>query len=157
MCRRVVGANPSSNRGETSARSSHRIRLREKATKIATPPRRGRGESWIWRPSCGKEIHPRRVAMSRTWRVATNDTASENANIPKKRSVKPRFPFRLKHPAFQAKLAERILRLFFQNEVFLPSLGNLQYFVAGTIHLPACGGQLFQYSEGHLPFLVLIG
>jgi hypothetical protein len=27
-----------------------------------------------------------------------------------------RVPFRLKHPAFQAKLAERILRLFFQTK-----------------------------------------
>jgi hypothetical protein len=50
--------------------------------------------------------------MSRTWRVATNDTASENANIPKNTSVNIRLPLRLKHPAFQAKLAERIFRLF---------------------------------------------
>jgi hypothetical protein len=57
--------------------------------------------------------------MSRTWRVTTNDTASENANKTKNRSVKIRVPFRLKHPAFQAKLADRILRLFFQTKVFL--------------------------------------
>jgi len=56
--------------------------------------------------------------MSRTWRVATNDTTNENAKSPKNRSVKPRLPFRLKHPSFQAKLAESILRLFFQTKFF---------------------------------------
>ena len=87
---------------------NHTLKLTEKARKIATPPSRGRGDSWIWRPCCGRETHPRRVAMSRTWRVATNDTANENANIPKNRSVKPQFPFRLKHPAFQARVCKTI-------------------------------------------------
>ena len=56
--------------------------------------------------------------MSRTWRVATNDTASENANIPRNRSVKPQLPFRLKHPVFQAKLAERISPSLLTDEDF---------------------------------------
>jgi hypothetical protein len=47
--------------------------------------------------------------MSRTWRVATNDTANENANSPKNSSVKSKLLFPLKQPAFQLKLAERTL------------------------------------------------
>ena len=109
-----MGASPSTTRGNIRESPSHTLKLAEKARKIATPPSRGRGDSWIWRPCCGRESHPRRVAMSRTWRVATNDTANENANSPKKRSVKIGLPFRLKQTAFQAKLAEWILRLFFQ-------------------------------------------
>ncbi len=109
-----MGASPSTRRGNIRESPSHTLKLAEKARKIATPPSRGRGDSWIWRPCCGRETHPRRVALSRTWRVATNDTTNENANSPKNRSVKIRLPFRLKQTAFQAKLAEWILRLFFQ-------------------------------------------
>ena len=71
---------------------SHTLKLTEKAKKIATPPRRGSGDSWICRPSRGTKTQPLRVARSRTSRVATNDKASENANNPKNRSVKSEFP-----------------------------------------------------------------
>ena len=107
---------PSTRWGNMRESPRHTPKLTEKDRKIATPPSRGRGDSWTWRPSRGRETHPRRVAMSRTWRVAINDTAKENANTPKNRSVTPHLPFRLKHPAFQAKLAERIFRLFFQTK-----------------------------------------
>ena len=98
--------------------TSHTLKLTEKARKIATPPKRGSGAWWTCRPFCGTETQPLRVARSRTSRVATKDRASENANNPKNRSVKIRVPFRLKHPAFQAKLAGRIFRLFFQTKFF---------------------------------------
>src|SRR5450755_2963846 len=63
-------------------------RLTENERKIATPPRRGRGVWWTWRPLGGAEINPRRVAASRTTRVAANETASENANSAKNKSGK---------------------------------------------------------------------
>jgi len=58
--------------------------------------------------------------MSRTLRVATNERASENANSPKNKRIKNRVPFQLKQRAFQAKLAEWILRLCFQTKFSSP-------------------------------------
>ena len=87
MRRKVVGARPSSSRGNTRESPNHTLRLTEKERKIATPPKRGSGAWWISRPLCGAETQPLRVAVSRTSRVATNETASENANNPKNRSV----------------------------------------------------------------------
>src|ERR1019366_148571 len=119
--RSVVGASPSSRRGNARERPSHALKLTEKARKIATPPSRGRGDPWIWRPCCGRDTHPRRAAMSRTWRVATNDTANENAKSPKNRSVKSKLLFRLKQPAFQSQARSTDLT---SDEVFLPRAGN---------------------------------
>jgi len=78
--------------GKYEGESETHAQADEKARKIATPPSREEeihGHGGIR----GRETHPRRVAMSRTWRVATNDTANENANILKNRSVNPQLPF----------------------------------------------------------------
>src|ERR1035441_10956724 len=88
MRRSVAGARPSSRLGNTRESVSHTLRLSEKAKKIATPPKRGSGLWGAFRPSRGTETQPRRVAIPRTSRVATNDTTTENANNAKNRSVK---------------------------------------------------------------------
>src|SRR5258705_7450316 len=95
MRRSVAGASPLSRRGYRYARLNHRIKLKEKATKMATPPSRGSGVSWRCRPSRGRETHPLRDAKSRTWRVAAKDTTKETANIPRNKKVKIRRSFRL--------------------------------------------------------------
>jgi hypothetical protein len=92
MRRSVVGANPSTKRGKMRDNPSQMTKLSENAKKIATPPKRGRGVWWIWRPPCGVATQPLRLARSRTCRVTTNDTTSEKANNPKKRIVKLQFP-----------------------------------------------------------------
>src|SRR6266851_7150531 len=94
MRRRVAGASPSSRRGYRRARPSHRIKLREKARKMATPPSRGSGASWTCRPSFRSETQPLREATSRTWRVAAKDTTRETTKIPKNKKVKTRQSFR---------------------------------------------------------------
>src|SRR5882757_3641170 len=94
MRRRVAGAKPSIKPGNMDASPSQRIKLREKARKMATPPNRGRGLSCTCRPSLGSETQPLRDAKSRTWRVATNDTTREIANIPRNKKVNLRQSFR---------------------------------------------------------------
>src|SRR6266850_1984169 len=101
MRRSVAGASPSSRRGYKRARPNHRIKLREKARKMATPPSRGSGASWTCQPSLGSETQPLRNATSRTWRVAAKDTTRETANIPKNKKVKIRQSFRPELFAFQ--------------------------------------------------------
>src|SRR6266478_3624863 len=101
MRRRVAGASPSSSRGYSRASPNHRIKLKENARKMATPPSRGSGVSWTCRPSLGSETQPLRDATSRTWRVAAKDTTRETANIPKNKKVKIRQSFRPELFAFQ--------------------------------------------------------
>jgi hypothetical protein len=72
--------------------ASQMLRLTENERKIAMPPSRGRGTSWICRPLGGNETHPLWVARFRTNRVATNEIASEKANKAKNRTGKIRFP-----------------------------------------------------------------
>ena|ERR1022692_3923553 len=152
----MEGASPSTRWGNIRESPSHTLMLSEKARKIAMPPSRGRGDSWNWRPSRGREIHPLRVAMSRTWRVATNDTASENANRPKNRSVKLRLPFRLKHPAFQAKLAERI-RLFFQTKSAYHEISNiwLQELYISRLAVGKCSSRGVKHTNSFAPSKLL--
>lgn len=119
MRRIVAGARPSSSRGNARESTSHALRLTEKARKIATPPSRGSGARWTCRSPCGTETQPRRVARSRTERVATNDTASENANNAKNRSVKIQSSLPAETPACPASPLQGRFSQLFQTGCFL--------------------------------------
>jgi hypothetical protein len=57
--------------------------LNENETKIATPPRRGRGTECRCLSFAGTATHPRCEEKSRTYRVRTNEKASARKKIAK--------------------------------------------------------------------------
>jgi hypothetical protein len=88
----------------------------ENARKIATPPSRGNGLECKCRSCEGTATHPWEVAKSRTYRVSTNASSSDEKNNAKQIAVNyttsARFPVELgagwkKISAFPKRVSQR--------------------------------------------------